>query len=147
MLYLEFYQTFWSLQIPFSRPPLFARALPFESFRKGVDTVLPVISEATKKERAMMGSKAVGGGLKRKRDEPEGNGNGNGGGTNSSGWGGDYFAKFLTSPELLDLEVRTKHSVTSVYSTRSSDCRYQLPSPVPLSTLDTSTTSFAVHSY
>ncbi|GJJ11785.1 hypothetical protein Clacol_006023 [Clathrus columnatus] len=61
----EGFQTFWSLQTAFSRPPLFARALPFESFRKAVDTVLPAISEATKKERAMMGSKVIGAGLKR----------------------------------------------------------------------------------
>ncbi|GJJ11787.1 hypothetical protein Clacol_006025 [Clathrus columnatus] len=93
----DFYQTFWSLQTAFSRPPLFSRALPFESFRKAVDTVLPVISEATKKERAMMGSKVIGAGLKRKRDDNS---------TSSTGSGADYFfAKFLTSPELLDLEI------------------------------------------
>jgi THO complex subunit 1 len=69
-----------------------------ESFKGAVNAVLPVISEATKKERAMMGSKSVSGALKRKRDLEVGD--------DASR---DYFfAKFLTSPELLDLEVRAR---------------------------------------
>ena len=58
---------------------------------------MPVIKEATAKERAMMGSRisAVGANtLKRKRDSDEEN--------NSNEY---FFAKFLTSPDLLDLEV------------------------------------------
>ena len=58
--------------------------------------MLPVISEATKKERAMMGSKVVS--LKRKR-EPSPLEAGDDAGRDY------FFAKFLTSPELLDLEV------------------------------------------
>jgi len=64
--------------------------------------VLPVIKEATAKERAMMGSRTGAGGansLKRKRDTDEEN--------NSNEY---FFAKFLTSPELLDLEVCSCHS-------------------------------------
>jgi hypothetical protein len=62
--------------------------------------VLPVIKEATAKERLMMGIRSSGAGpavsLKRKR-EPE---------SASERNGIDYFfAKFLTSPDLLDLEV------------------------------------------
>ncbi|KAF8577019.1 hypothetical protein K439DRAFT_1418542 [Ramaria rubella] len=94
----DFYQTFWSLQLPFSRPPLFAHMISFESFKDSVNAVLPVIAEATKKERAMMGSKVVTGNLKRKREPtpPEA----------GDDAGQDYFfAKFLTSPELLDLEI------------------------------------------
>ncbi|GJJ14394.1 hypothetical protein Clacol_008658 [Clathrus columnatus] len=44
-------------------------SITFRVIRKAVDTVLPVISEATKKERAMMGSKVIGAGLKRKPDD------------------------------------------------------------------------------
>lgn len=70
----------------------------FISFKDAVDKVLPVIREATTKERAMMGSRSTGtaGSLKRKR-EPE---------TADEIAGSEYFfAKFLTSPDLLDLEV------------------------------------------
>ncbi|KAF8505115.1 THO complex subunit 1 transcription elongation factor-domain-containing protein [Hysterangium stoloniferum] len=91
----EFYQTFWWLQLPYSRPPLFAHSISVDEFKDAVNTVLLVISEATKKERAMMGSKSVSGALKRKRDMEVGD--------DASR---DYvFAKFLTSPELLDLEI------------------------------------------
>lgn len=73
--------------------------ISFESFKDSVNAVLPVIAEATKKERAMMGSKVVTGNLKRKR-EPSPH-------DVVDDAGRDYFfAKFLTSPELLDLEVR-----------------------------------------
>ena len=72
----------------------------FPEFKEAVGKVLPVIKEATAKERAMMGSRSSGGpaqSLKRKR-EPEATGDKN---------GTEYFfAKFLTSPDLLDLEVR-----------------------------------------
>ncbi|KAF8511906.1 THO complex subunit 1 transcription elongation factor-domain-containing protein [Hysterangium stoloniferum] len=92
----EFYQTFWWLQLPYSRPPLFAHSISVDEFKDAVNTVLPVISEATKKERAMMGSKSVSGALKRKRDMEVGD----------DASSRDYvFAKFLTSPELLDLEI------------------------------------------
>jgi len=59
-----------------------------------------VIKEATAKERAMMGSRGGVGGsntLKRKREPDEE--------TNSNNE--YFFAKFLTSPDLLDLEVRS----------------------------------------
>lgn len=95
---VEFYNTFWSLQLPLSRPTLFAKHETLESFKYAVNIVMPVIKEATVKERAMMGSKTVIGTLKRKREEsPTSNlddGNRN-----------YFFAKFLTSPDLLDLEV------------------------------------------
>lgn len=95
---VEFYNTFWSLQLPLSRPALFAKHETLESFKSAVNIVMPVIKEATVKERAMMGSKTVIGTLKRKREESpisnldDGNRN-------------YFFAKFLTSPDLLDLEV------------------------------------------
>lgn len=96
----DFYNTFWSLQLPFSRPPLFAVANTFSEFRDSVNKVFPVIKEATAKERAMMGSRSAGSGPtgppKRKREaDPPGE-------KNSSEY---FFAKFLTSPDLLDLEV------------------------------------------
>jgi hypothetical protein len=95
---LDFYNTFWSLQLPFSKPPLFAQPNTFDEFKDAVNKVIPVIREATAKERAMMGSR-VGGSvsLKRKR-EPDAD--------ESSSVTEYFFAKFLTSPDLLDLEVR-----------------------------------------
>ncbi|KAG6332420.1 hypothetical protein ID866_6671 [Astraeus odoratus] len=99
----DFYNTFWSLQLPFSRPPLFANLDMFNKFKDAVDKVLPVIKEATTKDRAMMGNRAATtqtNPLKRKRDlEP-------GEETNSSDY---FFAKFLTSPDLLSLEIADTH--------------------------------------
>lgn len=97
---LDFYNTFWSLQLPFSKPPLFAQKTTFEEFKEAVAKVMPVIKEATAKERAMMGSRSgvgTSGVLKRKRDSEEE--------TNSNEY---FFAKFLTNPDLLDLEVSTQ---------------------------------------
>lgn len=69
-------------------------------FREFVSKVLPLIKEATAKERALMGSKANSNApsLKRRR-EPE---------VGLETAGQDYFfAKYLTSPDLIDLEVST----------------------------------------
>ncbi|KAI0352233.1 UDP-glucose 4-epimerase [Trametes cingulata] len=102
----DFYYTFWSLQLPFSRPPLFAEPQTFPAFKEAVNKVLPVIKEATAKERAMMGNKshhgpgAASSPRKRKR-EPEA--------ADSPGSSEYYFAKYLTSPELLDLEIADTH--------------------------------------
>lgn len=59
---------------------------------------MPVIKEATVRERAMMGSKSVIGNLKRKRDATPST-------TLDERTQEYFFAKYLTSPELLDLEV------------------------------------------
>jgi aldose 1-epimerase len=62
--------------------------------------VLPYIKEANVKERAMLGSRSgsgTAGSLKRKRDSE----------ATESGSIDYFFAKFLTSPELLELEVKT----------------------------------------
>ncbi|KAG1886127.1 THO complex subunit 1 transcription elongation factor-domain-containing protein [Suillus subluteus] len=103
MSFSGFYTTFWSLQLPFSRPPLFAFPNTFGEFKDAVDKVLPVIKEATTKERAMMGNRGTGGvnsNLKRKR-EPE-----LGEASNNSEY---FFAKFLTSSDLLNLEIADTH--------------------------------------
>jgi hypothetical protein len=93
----EFYMTFWGLQLPFSKPILFARPETLSEFKEAVNKVLPTLKEANAKEKAMMGSKGNGhGGLKRKREAD---------GTEESGVTEYFFAKLLTSPELLDLEV------------------------------------------
>ncbi|KAH0591368.1 hypothetical protein H2248_001446 [Termitomyces sp. 'cryptogamus'] len=100
----EFYDTFWGLQLPFSKPPLFAKPETFPQFKESVNKVLPVIKEATAKERAMMGSRANAStaiALKRKR-EPE---NDEINSTNQE----YFFAKFLTSPDLIDLEIADTH--------------------------------------
>lgn len=98
MFISEFYKTFWSLQLPFSKPSVFTEPKTFDAFKESVNQVLPVIKEATAKERALMGSKAnsSSGSLKRRR-EPEISID-----TANQGY---FFAKYLTSSELLDLEV------------------------------------------
>ncbi|TFY55419.1 hypothetical protein EVG20_g9323 [Dentipellis fragilis] len=104
ILATDFYETFWSLQLPFSRPPLFANAAALPEFKEAVNKVLPVIKEATAKERAMMGSRSgasVSNPLKRKREaEP---------GEDETGNKDYFFAKFLTSPDLLELEIADTH--------------------------------------
>ncbi|KAJ2918375.1 hypothetical protein MD484_g2029, partial [Candolleomyces efflorescens] len=98
----DFYNTFWELQLYFSKPTIFASPDSLENFKTGVNKVMPVIKEATAKERAMMGSRNLTGtaaSLKRKR-EPEAEE------TNLNEY---FFAKFLTSPDLLDLEIADTH--------------------------------------
>ncbi|TFK56323.1 hypothetical protein OE88DRAFT_1740661 [Heliocybe sulcata] len=99
----DFYTTFWSLQLPFSRPTTFAKPKTLPAFKTAVEKVLPVIKEVTSKERALMGSRSsdasgTSKSLKRKREaEP---------GENASRSDKEYlFARFLTSPELLDLQM------------------------------------------
>ncbi|KAJ2934319.1 hypothetical protein H1R20_g2793, partial [Candolleomyces eurysporus] len=98
----DFYNTFWALQLYFSKPTVFTNQASLEEFKAGVNKVMPVIKEATAKERAMMGSRNLTGtaaSLKRKR-EPE---------TEESNLNEYFFAKFLTSPDLLDLEIADTH--------------------------------------
>lgn len=100
----EFYNTFWSLQLPFSKPTVFINPPTFNEFKEEVDRVLPVIKEATAKERAMMGSRSAhssSGPLKRKRDQDSED-------DAHSNLNEYFFAKFLTSPDLLDLEASFK---------------------------------------
>ncbi|KAF7969000.1 hypothetical protein HWV62_28664 [Athelia sp. TMB] len=73
----------------------------FMEFKESVNKALPVIREATTKERAMMGSRSAGSsGIKRKREveAPE-----------ESSASEYFFAKFLTSPDLLELEIADTH--------------------------------------
>ncbi|VDC04277.1 unnamed protein product [Peniophora sp. CBMAI 1063] len=101
-----FYKVFWSLQLPFSRPPVFAGILSMADFRTAVEAVLPRLKEATAHDRALAGGKAghessaTTSGTKRKRasDSPD-----------APGVSDYFFAKFLTSPELLDLEIADVH--------------------------------------
>ncbi|EJD54363.1 hypothetical protein AURDEDRAFT_156143 [Auricularia subglabra TFB-10046 SS5] len=100
-----FFREFWALQSPMARPQTFSMPETFPMFQAAVDTVLPVLAEATKRERALMGSKALNGtaaavaaGVKRKREAHD---TGEDGGKKKA----YFFAKYLTSPELLDLEV------------------------------------------
>jgi hypothetical protein len=95
-----FYNTFWFLQYPFSRPPLFTEFDTFKCFQYAVNNVLPILSDATKKERTFAGSKAVAGN-KRKREVTEEPSQ-----PSRLGPGQHYmFAKYLTSPELLELQI------------------------------------------
>ena len=119
-----------------------------------MNKVLPFIKEATAKERAMMGNKSASGnnnltplssqtvataGLKRRRDAAEAI-------DESSSLKSYFFAKFLTSPDLLDLEVcqgpaRDLYSVADV----TTDCGYTLPTTVHLPAPDDS--SIPTHSH
>lgn len=100
----ELYREFWAFQTPFSRPQKFANPETFPAFQTAVNAVLPQLADATKRERELMGSKALNGtsaavaaGTKRKREEsPE---------KERAERKEYFFAKFLTSPDLLDLEV------------------------------------------
>jgi hypothetical protein len=94
---VEFYNVFWSLQLPFSKPPIFANPNAFSEFKDSVDKIFPVIKEATARERAMMGSRSAPTTTSKRKREPELAGD-----RNSTEY---FFAKFLTSPDLLDLEV------------------------------------------
>lgn len=99
----EFYNTFWSLQLPFSRPSVLTSLNVFTEFKDSVNKVLPVIKEATAKERAMMGKASTGlSSLKRKREPDVMDGE-------EASVTEYFFAKFLTSPELLDLEIADTH--------------------------------------
>lgn len=97
-----FYTTFWSLQLPFSKPSELVGTDAFKKFQAAVDAVIPVIKEATIKERAMTGSKTLSGAvpvssLKRKRESSDAE--------DDSSAQDYFFAKFLTNPDLLELEV------------------------------------------
>ncbi|KAI0297614.1 THO complex subunit 1 transcription elongation factor-domain-containing protein [Multifurca ochricompacta] len=103
----DLYNTFWSLQLPFSKPSLFALPQTFNDFQEAVNKVLPVIKEATVKERALTGSRTIMTGaaaanpLKRKRETEQN--------TEQPPSKEYFFAKFLTSPDLLDLEIADTH--------------------------------------
>jgi len=99
---------------------VFADPTVFPTFKESVNKVLPFIKEATAKERAMMGNKSAWGnhnslgplgsqnlvaGSKRKRDAVEG--------VDESAMKSYFFAKFLTSPDLLELEVGGWLTVTA----------------------------------
>jgi hypothetical protein len=123
----ELYNTFWSLQLSFSKPTVFASKTTFQEFKEAVNKVMPFIKEATAKERAMMGSRSSAGAaatLKRKR-EPEEE-------TNSNEY---FFAKFLTSPDLLDLEVMLANELFGARVIDISlDRRYPFPPSIPFPT-------------
>lgn len=129
---LDFYNTFWSLQLPFSKPSQFSLPQTFGEFQDAVNRVLPVIKEATVKERALTGSRTVMTGaaaansFKRKRETEV---------AAEQTSGKEYFfAKFLTSPDLLDLEVCFSPSWVEYDLTICADSRHPLPKAVSFST-------------
>lgn len=126
---LDFYNTFWSLQLPFSKPSQFALPQTFVEFQEAVYKVLPVIKEATVKERALTGSRTVMTGaaaansFKRKRETEA---------AAEQTFGKEYFfAKLLTSSDLLDLEVCFSPSWVEYDLTTCADSRHSLPKAVP----------------
>ena len=129
---LDFYNTFWSLQLPFSKPSQFALPQTFGEFQEAVNKVLPVIKEATVKERALTGSRTVMTGaaaanpIKRKREAEA---------AAEQTSGKEYFfAKFLTSPDLLDLEVCFCSCWADYDLTLCADSRHPLSKAIPFST-------------
>jgi THO complex subunit 1 len=140
---LDFYNTFWSLQLPFSKPSQFASPQTFGEFQEAVNKVLPVIKEATVKERALTGSRTVMTGaaaanpVKRKREVEA---------AAEQTSGNEYFfAKLLTSPDLLDLEVCSRSSWFDSDLTPFADSRHPLPKAVPFSTARTTLSPADVH--
>ena len=132
---------------------MFADPEAFPAFKESVNKVLPFIKEATAKERAMMGNKSASGnnnptplppqtvvtaGSKRKRDAAEAV-------DEPSSLKSYFFAKFLTSPDLLDLEVWDINSNPYLVADAATDCRYALPTAVPLPAPDDS--SAPTHSH
>ncbi|KAF9505817.1 hypothetical protein BS47DRAFT_1306078 [Hydnum rufescens UP504] len=115
----EFYKTFWSLQLPFSTPAVFQNPATMPTFKANVNKVLPVLSEATRKDRQRSGNKgttAALAGTKRKRDlDSAGDGvltsgtNGSGNPESEAHKKDYFFAKFLTNSDLLDLEISDLH--------------------------------------
>lgn len=97
----EFYNVFWSLQTYFANPRTFTNKDALPEFKTAAEKVLAGLSEVTKKEQAMMGSvKGSLAGTKRKLADAQDLS----GSERASGH--DYvFAKFLTSPDLLEFEV------------------------------------------
>ena len=139
----DFYNTFWSLQLPFSKPSQFALPQTFGEFQEAVNKVLPVIKEATVKERALTGSRTVMTGaaaantFKRKREAEA---------AAEQTSGKEYFfAKFLTSPDLLDLEVCFSLSWVDYDLTICADSRHPLPKAVPFSAACTPSLSANVY--
>ena len=115
------------------------------AFKESVNKVLPFLKEATAKERAMMGNKSASGnnnnfaslssqtavtaGSKRKRDGAEAI-------DEPSPLKSYFFAKFLTSPDLLDLEVVLRVRCLCLVTDQAVDCRHALPKTVPLPASD-----------
>lgn len=97
----DFYTTFWSLQRFFTNPPsLFQPSIPpvnaFEELNDGLTQTLDTFAAATKKEKELQGASKEGGerklGKRKEEDEEE----------IKSHY---FFPKFLTSRNLLELEV------------------------------------------
>jgi hypothetical protein len=131
---VEFYQTFWSVQKPFSNPSHFQNPDAMATFRTNVSKILPVLSEATKKDRQSSTSKgatpAALAGVKRKRDaEIEGGAaeapaNRTTLVKHQSNKKDYFFAKFLTNFDLLELEVCSlTHSLMLHLENEFTDCR------------------------
>lgn len=136
---VEFYNTFWGLQTFFARPQALTVTGALENFKNSVVLVLGALVEATKKEQAMMGSGHRSGGVgtgvlsttvsegavKRKRE----------GGTEESQATETvaaqeyFFAKFLTSPDLLLFEVSNSPKFMKSYLTQGNPTalRYIFP--------------------
>lgn len=105
------------MQYPFSRFPFFAEQDAFKAFQKAVNTVLPVLAEATKQERNLSGNKTGTSntvatkplsGLKRKREDESAVTSQKAQSAAMNGKKDDLaytFIKYLTSPELLELEI------------------------------------------
>ncbi|KAG9015256.1 UDP-glucose-4-epimerase [Tulasnella sp. JGI-2019a] len=93
----ERYNTFWSLQTYFARPQTFASPDAMPAFKIAAQNVLSVLSEASKKEQAMMGT--VKGPTKRNVPKAVSED------TATPPSAEYFFAKLLTSPDLLEFEL------------------------------------------
>ncbi|KAF8757585.1 THO complex subunit 1 transcription elongation factor [Rhizoctonia solani] len=182
------YNTFWQLQLFFANPLVFAEGISaqaavangmysstepptdlkpndvFSAFKKAVDTIIPVLSERTRKDNALMGregkgssapvagvkrKRATSSGVRRIRDQMEDE--------NARELELErqppedldldkyFFAKFLTSPDLLDLEVSGRHKLSETDIIPANDYA-QAPFPRdPICQTPSGTSS--IHSY
>lgn len=158
---VEFYQTFWSVQKPFSNPSLFQNTDTFGMFRTNVSKIILTLSEATKRDRLSSTSKSAtptpAVGAKRKRDETDGAGSeaSSSAPPQKSESTKDYFfAKFLTNYDLLELEVRISSfagwgdlTLTIVCDRPFLDCRHPLSTADPHPDIDSMQLSTHVCAY
>lgn len=129
----DFYTTFWSLQIYFNNPPILfgfgppptstlpvANRDPFEGLRHGLVKTLEVLAAATKADRELLGSSKEGQKVKAKSEEED------------AALEHYFFPKFLTSRNLLDLEVSPIDYVLGSILTKVGTARgYDIPAPDP----------------
>lgn len=93
---VRFYNTFWALQEYFARPHTFRSKEAMATFKKVVESVLPSLSASSRKEKEGTGNSRQAAGPSSRATLHD----------DAKDMSQDYFfAKFLTSPDLLEFEA------------------------------------------